>query len=195
MMMLAEPAGASKRAVARASRGKPRVSAWRASVRRCSGGSQRAVEEGRIGEKDVERGGLEVGNVGTNDFDAVGPGRRGRIFARLLRSCRVNLDAHHARGAALGRHEAEQAAAGAHIEHAAARRQRRGGTKEHAVGAHLHGAAVVAHAELLEVEAVGARAHLRLGFGPISISSKPPERMSWCWKKSVLSFFPFKRTL
>ena len=114
------------------------------------GTAQRLLEERRIGKDGIVslfwhvvlKGGVDDGDVLAD---------RG-VFPGLLAGFCIDVDARDVGiGIALRHHQGTQPRARADVEDAAVAAPRKG-SKEDTVGAHLHGATVVAHIELFELE-------------------------------------------
>ena len=103
----------------------------------------------------VERmAGREVAYIGLNRFETVAPRRSGEIAGSTPGALAVDIDGRDARfGTALRRHKGYDARAGTYVEHAALRCfERTPCAEQHAVGADLHGAPLLAYRESLEAE-------------------------------------------
>lgn len=116
------------------------------------GTGKRVDEVRRVGDDEVvARGGLEVAEICTDHTDAVGPGRGGNVLGRLRGGIGIDLDGRHLKlGVALGQLQGYEARTCAYVERRADALHRGPRAQQHAVGAHLHGAAVVADDELFE---------------------------------------------
>lgn len=119
---------------------------------------ERVEEKGGIAHDAVERkrgrgGGHKPGKGGMCHLDAWAERRVGGIFTGLKGGIAVDVDARHVGfRKTLGHHEGNESGARADVENGTAARSPC--PEQHAVGAHFHGAAVVAHAELSESESV-----------------------------------------
>ena len=116
-------------------------------------GARQGIDEVRgIGNNQIEPAiGLKIPEIGTDDLDPIGPGRTGDVLGRLRGGIGIDLDCRDVEGGvALGQLEGNEARACAHIESRTCLGYRRPRAQQYAVGAHLHGAAVVAHNKLFE---------------------------------------------
>lgn len=105
-----------------------------------------------VGDDEIVRVGLIPLNGALYDGDPPRPGGGGRVLAGLLRRMLIQLHRIDAAigVAALGQHQGDEAAAGANVEDPAGLAERCPGAQQNAVGAHLHGAAIVLDVKLFE---------------------------------------------
>ena len=140
-------------------------------------GARQGIDEvRRIGNNQIEPAiGLEIVEIGTNHLYPIGPGRTGHVLGRLRSGRGVYLDRRHAQmGVALGQLEGDKARACAYVERRMC----------YAVGAHLHGAAVVVYNKLFKQKRrVG---HIGCGYCAAKISER--RRNNACESGCFLSF-------
>ena len=124
-------------------------------------------EIGGVGDDEIVGRCLIVLNRTLDDADPGGPGG-GRHVRSGLGDC-ILIQLHPVDVtvgmAALGQHQGDEAAAGADIQHPTRTGDGRPGPQQYAVGAHLHGAAIVLDVKLLEGKTT-ASSHLTPVFCP-----------------------------
>lgn len=114
-----------------------------------------------IGQDAVERDcGSETADVGLHYLNAPGKWRGCDVFPGLFHRRYMQLHTYDFGTGPLGRHEGYESGACTYVEDAACLFDFGPRPQQHAVRAHLHGAAVMANAKVLEIEVRHVRMYL-----------------------------------